>query len=191
MWRYAGLAVALCVCSVPLSYGAVLLLPQGKGISGFYFASIFYALTTYWFGGWGLVAAYVGSVVGVGFFNGQPATVAFLFSLANVIEPLVPFLLVRRFGSQVGMHPLGTNIARSPASMMWFLLFGALLPPFLSGLWGVTVLRTAGQPTPFWASVGDWWAGASILLTVGMPFLGRLFGPYVDRSRIGCQGVWS
>src|SRR5262245_9234549 len=116
---YAGLAVLLCGGSVVLSRWAVLTLPAGKVVSDFYFASLFYALATYWFGGWGLVAAYVGSVIGVGVWNGQGFVEGLAFSFANVVEPAVPFLLVRTVGRRLGIHPLCSNIVKSPESMVW------------------------------------------------------------------------
>ena len=57
--RNAVLCAVLSGISIVLSWLAVLTVPGGfLGVGAFYFASIFYALTTYWFGGWGLISSW-------------------------------------------------------------------------------------------------------------------------------------
>jgi len=193
LWRYVGLAVALAVASVFISYSAVLTLPVRGPVSALYFASAFYALATYWFGGWGLVSAFVGSLIGAGVMCGLPVGIAAPLSIANVLEPLVPFLLLRTIGGTIGLNPLATNILSTPGRSLFFFVAGAVVPPIVSGLWGVTTLRVAGlvPDDQFWQALVSWWIGACILLTIAVPLVGTLAGPALDRTGVCCRGIWS
>ena len=59
--RYAALCAILSALSIVVSWLAVLTVPGGfLGVGALYFASVFYAVATYWFGGWGIIASFVG-----------------------------------------------------------------------------------------------------------------------------------
>ena len=180
--------------SIVLSWLAVLAIPGGfLGIGAFYFASIFYAVTTYWFGGWGIIASFIGAVVGSGLLSGMPVVFAVPFGVADIIEPLLPFLLLRTVGKRLGFHPLGIDLVSRPRNAVLFVIFGAIAPPFISGLWGSWILHVAGfvPSGAFWGAVASWWLGAAVLLAVLVPPICRAMAPSLARSRIACLGIWS
>lgn len=191
--KYALLCAVLSGISIVLSWLAVLTVPGGfLGIGALYFASIFYALSTYWFGGWGLVASFIGAVIGSGILTGMPITVALPFAVADVWEPLLPFLVLRLIGPKIGIDPLGSNLNR-PLNFLLFVVFGAAIPPFVSGLWGTWILVRAGfvPQAAFWTAVLSWWFGAFVLLTIFVPALGKALGGFLRRTNLACNGIWS
>ena len=191
---YAVLCSVLSAFSVAISWLAVLTVPGGfLGIGALYFASIFYAVVTYWFGGWGLIASFIGAFVGSGLLAGMPLVFALPFAAADIIEPLIPFILLRTLAPRFGIDPLGANILKQPSSTMLFVVFGAILPPFLSGLWGVSILKLAGfvPARAFWVAVISWWLGAAVLLALFVPAICRLLASFVRRSDYACHGFWS
>jgi hypothetical protein len=194
--KYALLCAVLSGISIVLSWLAVLAVPGGfLGVGAFYFASIFYALSTYWFGGWGLIASFIGALIGSGVLTGMPIIIALPFAVADIWEPLLPFLLLRLVGPKIGIDPLGANLLSKdkPLNFVLFVIFGAAIPPFISGLWGSWILVRAGfvPPTAFWVSVLSWWFGAAILLTIFVPAFGKALGRFVRRSNLACVGIWS
>jgi integral membrane sensor domain MASE1 len=175
--------------SIALSYFGVVIIPfKVPGVSAVYPASVFYALCTYWFGGWGLIASYIGAFIGAGILVGVHWDTALLVGVADIWEPLIPFLLLRSVGSSVGIDPLGANIMGSVSRTALFIVFGALLPPFVSGLWGSWFLAERGQ---FWQALYAWWIGGSILLAVFVPPLCRVMVGTLRKKDLACHGIWS
>ncbi len=192
--KYVILCAVLSGISIVLSWLAVLAVPGGfLGVGAFYFASVFYAVVTYWFGGWGLIASFIGAVIGSGILTGMPIVFALPFGLADIIEPLFPFIFLRTVGKRIGVEPLAGNLLSNPKYIVIFLTVGALLPPFLSGLWGTWILNLAGfvPEQAFWIAVGSWWLGAAILLGLFVPPICRAISPILQKTDFACKGIWS
>ncbi len=192
--RYVVLCAVLTGVSVVLSWLAVLTIPGGfLGVGAFYFASIFYAVVTYWFGGWGLIASFLGAFVGSGVLTGMPIVFALPFAVADIIEPLIPFLLLRTFGNRLGISPLGDNLLSRTRNILSFVVFGAVLPPLTSGLWGTWILCEAGfvPPSAFFAAVASWSIGAAVLLAIFVPPICRGLAPFLHETGWACRGIWS
>lgn len=189
----ALLCAVLSAISIVVSWLAVVTIPGGfVGVGALYFASIYYAICTYWFGGWGILASFIGAFVGSGLLAGMPAPYAVVFAMADIWEPLLPFLFLRTVGQKLGVEPLGSNLTR-PVNWAMFALYGAALPPFASGLWGVWILTASGLVTAraFWPAVISWWLGACILLLVFVPPICNRLGDFIERRDLACHGIWS
>lgn len=192
--RYVVLCAVLSGLSIVISWLAVLAIPGGfVGVGALYFASVFYAVTTYWFGGWGLLSSFIGAVVGSGILAGMPIFYAVPYGIADIVEPLLPFLLLRLLSKKTQLDALGGNVLARPWSAALFVVFGALLPPFLSGLWGTWFLILAGfvPANAFWAALLSWWLGAAVLLAVFIPPVCKVLSPTFKRMGIACVGIWS
>jgi len=192
--RYTVLCAVLTAVSSLVSWLAVISIPGGfLGVGALYFASIFYAVTTYWFAGWGLVASFFGAFVGSGLLSGMPVVFAIPFAVADIWEPLIPFLFLRVVGPRLGLDPLGRNILVSTRNTILFSLVCAALPPFVSGLWGTWILATAGfvPPDAFWIALLSWWLGAAVLLAVFVPPICRGLSNFIEDRGLACHGIWS
>ena len=192
--RYAVLCAVLSGISIVISWLAVLAIPGGfAGVGALYFASVFYAVTTYWFGGWGVLASLIGAIVGAGVLTGMPIFFAIPYGFADVVEPLLPFLMLRILSHHSSIDALGGNLLSRPWSAGIFVVFGAILPPFISGLWGTWFLILAGfvPKNAFWAALLSWWLGAAVLLAVLVPPICRVLSPTLRRTGVACVGIWS
>ncbi|MCC6356607.1 MAG: hypothetical protein IT577_22190 [Verrucomicrobiae bacterium] len=178
--------------SIVVSGLAVLAIPGGfLGVGALYFASVFYALVTYWFGAWGLIASFIGAFIGAGLLTGMPIFFALPFAVADIFEPLLPVLILRTIAPRLGIHPLAGNLLAKPWSRYaLFCIFGAALPPFLSGLWGTWILTLAGfvPPTAFFAAVFSWWFGAFVLLAILVPPIASALSGYLHKTGLACHG---
>jgi hypothetical protein len=192
--RYAVLCAVFSGISIVISWLAVLIIPGGfVGVGALYFASVFYAVITYWFGGWGMLASLIGAIVGSGVLTGMPIFLAIPYGFADVVEPLLPFLLLRILARHSQVDALGGNLLARPWTACLFVIFGAMLPPFLSGLWGTWFLILAGfvPAGAFWAALLSWWLGAAILLAVLVPPICKILSPTLRRTGMACVGIWS
>lgn len=195
IYRYLVLCVVLSALSVVLSWLAVITVPGGfLGVGAFYFASVFYALITYWFGAWGLIASFVGAFVGAGLLSHIPLSFAVPFALADIWEPLIPFMILRllpRLGAN--LDPLGANILKRFSHILIFMVCCAALPPFVSGIWGTWILLKAGivPPEAYWVAVFSWWFGAAILLAVLVPTITKGLAVYIRTADVACHGWFS
>jgi hypothetical protein len=193
--RFAILCAILSAISIVLSWLAVITIPGGfMGIGAFYFASIFYAIITYWFGGWGLLASFIGAFIGSGLLAGVPPKFAVPFAVANIWEPLIPFLFLRlapRLGLKI--DPLGGNILTKFSYLLLFLIFGAILPPLISGIWGTWILQKASivPVDEFQSAVYKWWFGAFLLLAIFVPTICKALAGYIRRLDLACHGFFS
>jgi len=193
--RYATLCAVLSAVSIVISFLAVITLPSHfLGVGTFYFASIFYAIITYWFGGWGLIASFIGAVVGSGLLAGMAPSFAFPFAISDIWEPLTPFLFLRlvpKLGIRI--DPLGGNILANISYALLFLVFGAALPPLISGIWGTWILSRKGivPSDSFWVAVFSWWFGAALLLALFVPAICKALAGYMRRLDLACHGFFS
>lgn len=193
--RYAVLCCILSVISILISWFSVKALPSGfLGIGSFYFASIFYALITFWFGGWGLIASFIGALIGSGLLAGVPPAYSVPFALADIWEPLIPFVILRlapRFGMQI--DPLGGNIVSKASYLIFYIIFGAIIPPIVSGVWATWILTEAGvvASNQFEISVFKWWLGAALLLAFFVPAICKSLAGHIGRADLACHGFFS
>ena len=190
---YVTLCAALSAVSTTISYLAAISIPSKfAGVSAFYFAFVFYTVATVLFGGWGLIASYVGAVIG-SVLQGTPIRVAAPFAVADVLEPLIPFVLLRAFGTRLRIDPLASNLLDRPRNIVLFLLFGAMLPPFVSGLYGAWILRIANvvPAREYWGAVLIWWLGAAALLALFVPVICGKVSSRVAKAGFACRGLFS
>ena len=76
-YTFLVLLIALILINTVVARFAVIAVPFGNlpGVSSLYFAVAVMILFTLWFGGYGAVAAYVGTFIGSGLLSGMPPAV--------------------------------------------------------------------------------------------------------------------
>ncbi|MEW6622337.1 MAG: MASE1 domain-containing protein [Bacillota bacterium] len=193
MTQYAVYAIAIGV-SIIVSWLGVFAVPIGfAGVSALYIASAFYMVFALWFGGWGILAAYIGCLIGAGWLSGLPVLFSIPWAIADILEPLVPFLLFRYVGPKIGFDPLGRNIFSSAKNILFFFFCGALIPTIISGLFGIALLVWGGivPPAAFVPAWIAWFAGGTIVITIVAPILLKTLSPVIERFGLTVKGVWS
>lgn len=191
--QYAVYAIAIGV-SIIVSWLGVFAVPIGfAGVSALYIASAFYGAFTLWFGGWGLLASYVGCLIGAGWLSGLPVLFSFPWAICDILEPLIPFLIFRSWGPKIGFDPLGRNIYKSFKNWAFFFFCGALIPTMASGLFGTALLVWGGivPPAAFIPSWVAWFVGGTVVITIVGSILLTTLSPVIERYGLTVRGIWS
>ncbi len=135
----------LSVAVIPLSYA---------GISIFYFVYPFFLVFTMWWGAWGMLGAYVGCVVGAGVLVGTGPVPSILYSISDLIPPLIAFVIYRGFLANRGIDPLWRDLTdkevagvktKRVQAWVWFILLNGVVLNLISGVIGVGVLYELGD----------------------------------------------
>ncbi len=118
-YTYVLVMLIVSVINIALARFAVVAWSVGPGVATMYFAVAFMIVFALWFGGWGVIAAYIGCYVGAGVLGGTPLVVALYWSLADVWQVLIPLVAFRTL--KVGID-LWTR-----KDLSTFLVFGVIL----------------------------------------------------------------
>jgi len=168
--------------SVQVSYFISPSLPTGVAL--IYIAVAFMLIFTLWFGMYGAIAAYVGSFLGAGLMSGLPATVAIYFSIASLLQVLIPLIAFRIFDVNVGME--------STRDLFHLVLFGVILNNVIGAAWGSVALAIAGinawSQVPFTFLV--WFIGNVVVTIIIVPLVLRNFTPRVEKSKVFVKNYW-
>jgi hypothetical protein len=167
-------AIAAGVNAIISLLGAISF-PIVPGITALYPAVILMAVFSLWFGGWGIVAAALGGIIGTTM-SGFPLLLALVSSsVSDGTKGLIPCLVFK------GLH---ANPALKTRRDTYVWILAVLLEPIPGGLWGVSVMYWIGwiPSMAAWAiAVVVWIVGEWILLfVIGTPLL-KLGTPIVDR----------
>lgn len=180
--QFALYAIQMAVV-ILLSYlGATLTPVVGPGIGFLYWAYPFFVVFTLWWGIWGIMGAFVGSVVGAGLLTGLPPIPALGFSIGDLIPAILIFVLYRGYLAKHGVDPLGRDMLRSKKALGWFVVWVMGITNIIGGLWGVWILVSLGwvPPNAYLYGSGLWILGDAIVLIVA-PFLTAAITPIVER----------
>ncbi len=191
--QYTLFATQVGVLAV-LSYLSVVLLgPLAyAGVSFFYFAYAFYIVFALWWGFYGIMASYLGSVI-AGFLLGTGLIPNLLGSLPNLIGPLAAFVIWRGFLAKRGLDPLMRDLtekevqgvpARTKEQWFWHILINVGIFNVAGAFMYVSLFVAMGliPAGAYWIWWAGWVAGDVIPLTVILPLLTKTLSPMVERS---------
>jgi len=154
------------------------------GVALIYIAVAFMLIFTLWFGMYGAIAAYVGSFLGAGLMSGLPATVAIYFSIASLLQVLIPLIAFRIFDVNVGME--------STRDLFHLVLFGVILNNVIGAAWGSVALAIAGINE--WSQVPStflvWFIGNVVVTIIIVPLVLRNFTSRVEKSKVFVKNYW-
>jgi integral membrane sensor domain MASE1 len=174
-----------------LSWLGVIALPVGiVSVSALFVAIGFGIPFAIWFGGWGLLIGYIGTLLGAGILGGTPVLLAIPFGLVDVIQFGVPLIAYRLLAPRIGLHPLGRDVY-TLKGLAFFCLFGALVPNGLGALYGISILSLGNlvPPAAFWPGVIAWWLGNVVVSLVVAPVLMRVITPVIERLGLATYGI--
>jgi hypothetical protein len=159
-YSFVILTFILIIVNTLLAWLSVRLLPvSADGVSIIYIAVAFMILFTLWFGAYGAIAAYVGTLLG-----GILATpglqqhpeIALFWAVAGLIQVLIPLVAVRVFEVDLSME--------SRRDWTIVLLFGVLINNVIGAAWGAFALSLITSGTM--ASIFSTWLIGNIIVTI-------------------------
>jgi putative effector of murein hydrolase LrgA (UPF0299 family) len=173
------LIARLCEIALPGSVG---------GISVLYFAVAFMILFTLWFGAYGAIAAYAGTLIGSGLLSTNqiiPANVAIYWSIAGLLQVLIPLVALRTFEVDLNLE--------NRRDWTLLLLFGVLINNIVGAAWGAYTLALGNVITT--GEVGNvfflWLVGNIIVTILIVPIALRYFTPKVRKSKLFVKDYWN
>lgn len=154
-------------------------------ISWLYIAVAFMILFTLWFGAYGAIAAYAGTLAGSGLMASESLSqhpeVAALWALAGLFQVLIPLVAVRSFGVNLSLE--------NPRDYTYILLFGVIINNLIGAAWGVWTLSLAETVT-FGSAFTSWFIGNAVICILIVPFGLKLFTPRMEKSRLYVKNYW-
>jgi hypothetical protein len=184
-YSFVILTLVLILINTALAWVSVTFLKTGtSGVSLVYLAVVAMILSTLWFGAYGAIAAYVGTLLG-GLLSTpdllQHPEIAVIWAVAGLLQVLIPLVAVRMF--QVDL----TLATRRDWTII--ILFAVLINNLVGAAWGVFTLS---RITPVnIASVFSTWLVSNIIITiVFVPLALRFLTETVSRSKLFVREYW-
>ncbi len=190
--QYALYAIQIAVV-ILLSWLGVIATPVvGPGIGLLYWAYPFFIVFTWWWGLWGVIAAFLGCFIGAGLLTGLPVIPSLAFSVGDFVPALLTLTFYRGFLKKIGVDPLGRDILTNKKAAFWFVLWVMGITNIIGGLWGVWMLVVLGivPPSAYWLGSALWIIGDAIVLIIA-PFLSKALTPIVERYGLIAKGLIS
>jgi hypothetical protein len=186
-YSFVILTLILIVVDTFLALISVKLIPAAAGgpVSPLFIAVAFMILFTLWFGAYGAIAAYVGTLVGAGLLAAdsfsQHPEIAILWAVAGLLQVLIPLVAVRSFDVDLAME--------NPRDLTYVLIFGVIVNNLVGAAWGTWTLALA-QPVNTGSIFGTWLIGNIIVTILIVPLALKHFTPKIQKSRLFVKNYW-
>ncbi len=188
-YTFVILTLVLIVVNTLLAQLSVALFPAGEsGVSWLYIAVAFMILFTLWFGAYGAIAAYAGTLIGSGLLSSGAIAahpeVAIYWSLAGLLEVLIPLVALRTFEADLALEN------RRDVSLL--LLFGVVINNIVGAAWGAWTLGLGNIiPVDQIGSVFSSWLISNIIVSIVIvPVALRVLTPHIRKSRLFVKYYW-
>ena len=172
----------LCVIALP---GGILLPGGAAGVSTLYFAVALMILFTLWFGAYGAIAAYAGTLIGSGLLNPAiPPVVAIYWSIAGLLQVLIPLVAFRTFKGDLTLE--------NRRDWTLLLLFGVLINNIVGAAWGTWTLALGNviAASQIVSVFSLWLIGNIIVTIIIVPLALRHLTPKVQKSKLFVKYYW-
>jgi integral membrane sensor domain MASE1 len=187
-YSFVILTFVLILVDTVLAYASTTYIPSNtSGIAYIFPAVAFMILFTLWYGAYGAIAAYVGTLVGSGLLATEilaknPA-IAVLWALAGLIQVLIPLIAVRRFEIDL---TLGN---RRDISLL--ILFGVVINNLIGAAWGAFTLGLVlDTPGAMGSTFSAWLIGNVVVTLLIVPIALILVTPKIEKSRLFVKSYW-
>jgi hypothetical protein len=187
-YSFVILTLVLIVVNTLIARLCVIALPGGiGGVSVLYVAVAFMILFTLWFGAYGAIAAYAGTLIGSGLLSTNPAIpygVAIYWSIAGLLQVLIPLVALRTFEVDISLE--------NRRDWTLLLLFGVLINNIVGAAWGAYTLALGNVITT--GEIGNvftlWLIGNIIVTVIIVPIGLRFLTPKVRKSKLFVKYYW-
>ena len=187
-YSFVILTLVLIVINTLIAWLCRIALPADVGgVSKLYFAVAFMILFTLWFGAYGAIAAYAGTLIGSGLLSTNPAIpadVAIYWSIAGLLQVLIPLIALRTFNVDLNLE--------SRRDWTLLLLFGVLINNVVGAAWGAYTLSLGNviQSSQIGSTFMLWLIGNIIVTIIIVPIGLRFLTPKVQRSKLFVKYYW-
>jgi len=187
-YSFVILTLVLIVINTLIAWLCRIALPADVGgVSRLYFAVAFMILFTLWFGAYGAIAAYAGTLIGSGLLSTNPAIpadVAIYWSIAGLLQVLIPLIALRTFNVDLNLE--------SRRDWTLLLLFGVLINNVVGAAWGAYTLSLGNviQSSQIGSTFMLWLIGNIIVTIIIVPIGLRFLTPKVQRSKLFVKYYW-
>ncbi len=184
-YSFVILTFALIFADTLLAWISVRFIPAGTGgVSLVYLAVAFMILSTLWFGVYGAIAAYVGTLL-AGVLTSesllQHPEIALVWAAAGLVQVLIPLAAVRVLDVDLALQ--------KTRDWTILLFFGVLINNIAGAAWGAFTLSLLG-PVNVAGIFTTWLVGNIIITLLIVPLALRLFTERVSRSKLFVKKYW-
>ena len=186
-YSFVILTLILIVIDTFLALISVRLIPAAAGspVSPLFIAVAFMILFTLWFGAYGAIAAYVGTLVGTACWLPTvfPSTrrSQSCGRLPGLLRVLIPLVAVRSFDVNLALE--------NPRDLTYVLIFGVIVNNIVGAAWGAWMLALA-QPVNLGSIFATWLIGNFIVTILIVPLALKHFTPKIQKSRLFVKNYW-
>jgi hypothetical protein len=184
-YTFVFLTLGLIIIDIILARLSVVALPAGTpGISVIYIAVAFMILFTLWFGAYGAIAAYAGTFVGAGLLSSMSPVVAIYWSVAGLLQVLIPLVAFRTFEIDLTLE--------NRRDWTILILFGVLINNVVGAAWGAGTLAIGGiiEPAEIGGVLFMWLLGNIIVTLLIVPIALRRLTPKIAKSKLFVKYYW-
>ena len=179
------LTFILILVNTVLAYVSSAFLPaNAAGISYLFPAVAFMILFALWFGGYGVFAAYVGTLVAGVLVNenlAQNPQIAVLWAVAGLMQALIPLVAARSFQVDLTLE--------NRRDITIIVLFGVIINNLIGAAWGAWSLGLL-TPETMGSVFSAWFIGNIIVcLVIVLPCL-KFLTPRIQASRVFVKNYW-
>lgn len=185
-YSFVLLTGALILLDTALAYASATFIPSNAaGIAYIFPAVAFMILFTLWFGGYGAIAAYAGTLVGSGLFASEPLAknpqIAVLWAVAGLLQVIIPLVAIRSFEVDLALEN------RRDVSLI--VIFAVIVNNIVGAAWGAWTLGLL-EPGGMMSIFTAWLIGNVIICLLLVPVCLKIFTPKVRKSRLFVQHYW-
>ena len=184
-YSFVILTLVLILINTTLGWISVTFFKTGAaGVAYVYIAVAFMILFTLWFGLYGAIAAYAGSLLGGVLTTPgllQRPEIAVIWAFAGLLQVLIPLIAVRKFEVNLTL----------PNRRDWtiILLFAVLINNLVGAAWGAFTLSLI-EPINVAGVFSTWLVGNIIITIIIVPLALRFLTEKVSRSKLFVKQYW-
>lgn len=185
-YSFVILTFILIIVNTVFAYACTTYVPANVGGIAYLFpAAAVMILFALWYGAYGAIAAYVGTLFGSGLLAtevlAQNPAIAVIWALAGLIQVLIPLIAVRSFDVDITLE------TRRDISLI--ILFAVVINNMVGAAWGAWTLGLI-EPGNMASVFSTWLLGNVIVTLLIVPLALKFLTPKIQKSRFFVKHYW-